>query len=383
MRETTQTISWGVPKRSSPQGTQLGAVPVRWGHPETLRGDTVPQPPASGLREAASVYTCHEGRREKEEAGAEPQTSPPRPGGSPGDAQLGQVDAKRQGGPRRPGGHGWLSSAEPGMPSAGPPLRALPAAFRSRRGEQSPRPSSQARSLADAGRCSMPGAPGRPAPPQPRERGGGGTYLARPGRSRWAWLGGPGRNWLPEEGPVARTLSGRGRKASCSQPCQRSGAIDAHPEFQRCRGTPIPLPSALFRRRRLRLLLLRGDPRPLHTLSHHAAGNRCRCYVTSGRRWLGRGRALVGAGVGEDTPGELVSPNADSCAGAVARNDVRHFGCGQTAFFWTHSRRWSVLRTPSLLARPSGSAPGDGPELLAQPCYFTVAPGSGLSLVLE
>lgn len=45
--------------------------------------------------------------------------------------------------------------------------------------------------------------------------------------------------------------------------------MDAHPEFQRCRGTPIPLPSALFRRRRrrLRLLLLRGDPPPTpHTL---------------------------------------------------------------------------------------------------------------------
>lgn len=51
--------------------------------------------------------------------------------------------------------------------------------------------------------------------------------------------------------------------------------MDAHPEFQCCRETPIPLPSALFRRRRRRHrlhLLLRGDPRPLHTLSHHAAG---------------------------------------------------------------------------------------------------------------
>lgn len=216
----------------------------------------------------------------------------------------------------------------------------------------------------------------------PRERGGG-THLARPGRSRWAWLGGPGRNWLPEEGPVARTLSGRGRKASCSQPCQRSGAMDAHPEFQRCRGTPIPLPSALFRRRRLRLLLLRGDPRPLHTLSHHAAGNRCRCYVTSGRRWLGRGRALVGAGVGEDTPGELVSPNSDSCAGAVARNDVRHFGCGQTAFFCTHRMRSSVGcgRAPSSPA-PQAALPATDPSS-AQPGYFPVAPGSGLSLALE
>lgn len=130
--------------------------------------------------------------------------------------------------------------------------------------------------------------------------------------------------------------------------------MDAHPEFQRCRGTPIPLPSALFRRRRLRLLLLRGDPRPLHTLSHHAAGNRCCLYVTSGRRWLGRGRALVGAGVGEDTLGELVSQNSYFCAGAVVWNDVRHFGCGQAVFF-PYSQKCG-LGTSSLLARPCEAA---------------------------
>lgn len=124
--------------------------------------------------------------------------------------------------------------------------------------------------------------------------------------------------------------------------------MDAHPEFQRCRGTPIPLPSALFRRRRLRLLLLRGDPRPLHTLSHHAAGNRCCRYVTSGRRWLGRGPALVGAGVGEDTPGELVSQNSYFCAGAVVWNDVRHFGCGQIVFFSVLTGVWSRDVLPPL-----------------------------------
>lgn len=40
------------------------------------------------------------------------------------------------------------------------------------------------------------GATSRAGSSAPRERGGS-THLARPGRPRWAWLGGPGRNWLP------------------------------------------------------------------------------------------------------------------------------------------------------------------------------------------
>lgn len=268
-------ISWGVPKRSSPPGTQLWAASARRSIPRPLGGGTLPQPPASGLRQADSVYTCHEGggRRRK------PERSPKllHGGGREGARarRSGRWTPRGRAGHGGPGGQGWLSAA--GMPSAVPRLRALPAAFRSRGAERSPRRSSQARSRADAGRCSRPGRLAGPGSAAAGERGGS-THLARPGRSRWAWLGGPGRNWLPGEGPVTRTLSWRGRKASCSRPRQRSGAMDAHPEFQRCCGTPIPLPSALFRRRRrlrLLLLLLRGDPRPLHTLSHHAAGSRC------------------------------------------------------------------------------------------------------------
>lgn len=41
------------------------------------------------------------------------------------------------------------------------------------------------------------------SPERLRERSGS-AYLARSGRPRWAWLRGPGRNWLPEEGPAIR-----------------------------------------------------------------------------------------------------------------------------------------------------------------------------------
>lgn len=46
-----------------------------------------------------------------------------------------------------------------------------------------------------------------PVPPARLEKRSGGAYLARSGRPRWAWLRGPGRNWLPGEGPASPTRS--------------------------------------------------------------------------------------------------------------------------------------------------------------------------------
>lgn len=63
-----------------------------------------------------------------------------------------------------------------------------------------------------AGRCPRPrrGSGGWAGPSPltsfPRAAGKAGeAYLVRPGRPRWAWLRGPGRNWLPGEGPAIRT----------------------------------------------------------------------------------------------------------------------------------------------------------------------------------
>lgn len=352
-----------MPKRSSPQGAQLGAVPASWGHSETLRGDTLPQPPASGLREAASVYTCHEGRREKEEAGAEPQTSPPRPGGNPGGAQLGQVDAKGQGGPRRPGWHGWLSSAELGMPSAGPPLRALPAAFRSRRGEQSPHRSSQARSRADAGRCSRPGPPGRQAPPQPP----GARRRHSPGSSRTVAMGmarRPGEELAPRgrtgcsdaeraraEGELLPALSAQRRHGR--PPGVSALPRDPHPTTLRPLPPPPPPPPPPPRRpppTPHTLPSCSGEPLPL--LRHFRAQ-----VARSG-------------------------PGAGGCRGGGGHSggiSVTEFGLlrrrrreERRSPFWVRADclfLYSLvalkcgLRTRSLLARPSRGAPGDGPEL--------------------
>lgn len=68
-------------------------------------------------------------------------------------------------------------------------------------------------------------------------------------------------------------------------------------------------------------------PPALHTLSHHAAREPLLPNVTSGRRWLGRGRTLVGAGEvrGRETPWELVSQNA-APRRRRAQSAGRHFG---------------------------------------------------------
>ncbi|XP_067559950.1 uncharacterized protein [Pseudorca crassidens] len=76
-------------------------------------------------------------------------------------------------------------------------------------------------------------------------------------------------------------------------------------------------------------------PRPLHTLSHHAAGEplpptrHFRAQVARS----GPGAGECWGGGGEDTLGESVSQHAYPCAGAVAQSAGRHFGCGQAALF--------------------------------------------------
>lgn len=61
-------------------------------------------------------------------------------------------------------------------------LQALPAAFRTRGAEQSPRRSSQARTRADAGRCSRPGRLAGPGPPHPASAAAALTWLVPGGR---------------------------------------------------------------------------------------------------------------------------------------------------------------------------------------------------------
>ena len=77
-------------------------------------------------------------------------------------------------------------------------------------------------------------------------------------------------------------------------------------------------------------------PRPLHTLSHPAAGEplplkrHFRAQVARsgpGAWWVQKGWG----GAAEDTQRESVSQNAYPCAGAIVQSAGSHFGCGQAA----------------------------------------------------
>lgn len=172
---------------------------------------------AAGLRPGRSRQCLHLSRgrgREKEEAGAKPQTSPQAPGRERPAQSSGQVEVEGQGEPPAAGDVGraltFLADARDGekgavrfRAAAGVPA---PAAEKDRARARSP----QARRAGTVpaapgsatGRCPRAGRGSSrragPASPSsfPRAMGerSGGAYLARPGRLRWAWLRGPGRN---------------------------------------------------------------------------------------------------------------------------------------------------------------------------------------------
>ena len=97
-------------------------------------------------------------------------------------------------------------------------------------------------------------------------------------------------------------------------------------------------------------------PRPLHPLSHHAAGEPLPLTRHFRAQVAGSGPGAGGCrrgGVGEDTQGESVSQNAYPCAGAIVQCAGSHFGCGQAALFpdFLASHRavgWGVRRPPAL-----------------------------------
>lgn len=300
-----QIISWGVQERSKKDPFRKGCMSsgallclledsksacFRDPWKQLHSGRSRPQ-----AWEKQNVYTCHEdGGGKKRKPEQSPKLLYSSREGAAG-RSFGRWKRRGRGSQRRPRGCGnglHFSGRCPGrqrgicalwaLPTASPHpprKRAEPKSGARRPAEPAPFPSPQSQAPRQAGAPDPDkgpaSGPGRvPAPCYPARLGkrSGGAYLARSGRPRWAWLRGPGSNWLPGEGPASPTRSWWERKAGCSQPCQRSSAMDAHPEFQRCRGTPIPLPSALFRRRRLHLLLRRDPPPTPHTLPSCSGG---------------------------------------------------------------------------------------------------------------
>lgn len=206
----------------------LGGLKTRllrdpWKQPHSGRS----RPRAWG--EAGSVYTCHEeggGKKRKPEQSPKLLYSSWRAAGR----SCGQVEAEGQGEPAAAGDVGTVHTFPAGARDGGEGsvrfgrCRRRPRTRRGRGQSPSPepagpqsRPRPRPRSPRLRGRQVLPArARVRPVgragsqPPVPPARPGkrsGGAYLARSGRPRWAWLRGPGSNWLPGEGPASPTRS--------------------------------------------------------------------------------------------------------------------------------------------------------------------------------
>lgn len=181
----------------------------------------------AGLGPGRSSQCLHLSRgreRQKEEAGAKPQTSQQAPGRERPVRSCGQVEAAGQGETVAAGDVGKALTSPAGARDGkeGPCASGAAAGVPAPAVEEDRARSAQARraGTVPAAPSSAAGAPGPgedpagglgrvPHPLSPARLGerSGGAYLARPGRPRWAWLRGPRRNWLPGEGPVIRTRS--------------------------------------------------------------------------------------------------------------------------------------------------------------------------------
>lgn len=194
-----------MPKRSSPQGTQLWAVSVRWSiqRPFEAAQSCSSRPRASARQTVFTPVTREVGAGGRRSGAPNFYTAA---GREPRRAARGGWTARGRAG--HGGREGTAGSPRPSLGCRAPCHSASGAAsgvpHPRRRAE--PAPELAGPHAGRRGQALQAGATSRAGSSAPRERGGS-THLARPGRPRWAWLGGPGRNWLPGEGPVTRTLS--------------------------------------------------------------------------------------------------------------------------------------------------------------------------------
>lgn len=292
-------------------------------------------PAAASLRPGRRRQCLHLSRgrrREKKGAPAKPQTSQRLPGGSGRRGAAGRWKRRDRASRRRPGR--WRRLPSPAGARGGKEeavrsgrRRRLPRTRRGRGQSPSPEPAGpQSRHLpaapgSAADRCPLArrGSGGwagslRPLPPT-RGWGRGAvalTWLVRGGRDGHGsggrgGTGSPGKDWLFRRG------AGESGRQSTHSPVSEAAPWTPTRSFSAAAEPPSHYPPPSSAAAAASTSSSSAEtPRPLHTLSHHAAGEPLMPHVTSGRRWLGRGRALAGAGEasGRGTPWELVSQNA-------------------------------------------------------------------------
>lgn len=366
-------------KLLSARDTALGRL-CRSGHSETPRGGTLQQPPASGLREADSVYTCHEGGGRRRKPERSPKLLHSGREGAPARSSARWT-------PRGRAGHGGREGTA-GCPRPSPGCRAP--GHCSRRCQRRSASAEESRARAGARRPAPgptpAGAPGQGDRPGRLLRNGGARRRHSPGSSRTVAMGmarRPGEELAPRgrtgysdaelaraEGELLPALSAQRRHGR--PPGVSALPRDPHPTTLRPLPPPPPPPPPPPRR---------PPPTP-HTLPS------CSGEPLLSLRHFRAQVARSGPGAGGCRGGGGHSRGISVTEFLLLRrrrawNDVRHFGCGQTAFFlYSLESLKCGLRTSSLLARPSEAALPAADSSCSQPSYFTVAParppGSGL-----
>nr|XP_028687869.1 WAS/WASL-interacting protein family member 1-like [Macaca mulatta] len=314
--------------------------------------------PASGLGEGGSVYTCHEGGGGR---ARKPEQSPKLLNSSRENAARAELWAGgSKGAGRAGGGRGGKDSHFPGRCSGwrggGRALRAPPAAF-PHSPQKRAEPKSGARRPAEPAPSSQPPVPRRADAPGPGEGPAAGPgpvpTPSFPGAARGAerrrlpgsfgaaamgMAQGPGEELAPRGRTVysdAELVKAEGRlltALSAQQPHGRPPGVsplprDPHPTTLRPLPPPPPPP----------------PPRRPPAHSTHSPimqrGNRCRRHVTSGRRWLGRDRALVGAvGWGRTLQGNWCHRTLTPAQALSYRTPAAILGAGKLPFPFTSLR---------------------------------------------
>lgn len=348
-------MSWGVV--SSPPASETP-------------GSSPRQSPVARRRRAPAwahwaVFTpvTREGEVEGERGSrAKPQQSPskaPNFSAAPGRERRAGQKPGRQAGCERPGPQGRVRTSGSEGPSA-PGAASVPTPVAEEGRAQAPSPQARSASSVPAVAGSPAGRHSRPAKAQPPGRSGpgalslllqlgaGGTAAALtwlvPGGRDGHGSGARGGTGSPGKDRLFRRGAGQRGKQAGHSPVSETAPWTPTRSFSTAAGPPChyPPPSSVAA---ASTSSSAETPRPLHTLSHHAAGEPLPLNVTSGRRWLGRGRALVGAGGwGEDTSGELVSQNATPAQALSPGVPVAILSKGKLPFSFGGGIEGDVLR---------------------------------------
>ncbi|XP_036982185.2 uncharacterized protein LOC119035058 [Artibeus jamaicensis] len=279
-------------------------------------------PVAAGLRPGRSRQCLHlsrgrRRRRGKEEAPAKPQSSPQLPGGN-GRCLAWQRGSRALRAPPPASPHPPRKRAEPKPGARRPAEPAPPHSFKFRR-RQVPRATARVWQVRWVS-----------SPSSPKRGWGRGavvlTWLVWGGRDGHG-SGGRGETGSPGKDRLFRRGAGESRRQGTHSPVSEAAPWMPTRSFSAAAEPPSHYPPPSSAVAAASTSSSTETPRPLHTLSHHAAGKPRPPTRHFRALAAGSGRALVGAGVCEGGHAEGISVTERlPGAGVVAQSAGRHFG---------------------------------------------------------